>query len=137
MGREAASLSLSLSLKGKNMAAERRKYETKEEAAEARRAQIRAGVAAHKARMQSMSRLDQAAYRARAELGEGYDPYTVAERAEMERLRLLRDELEASCLSLNGRLVERLRVAAAEDVRLSGLLESLDGVVDRLNLAAI
>lgn len=94
---------------------------------ERRRATVRASVARHKERLSKMTRLEQAAWKARASLGESFDPYTPEERAEVEKIRRLTAELERAAESLNAKLRDRLAGASAEDPRLAALLGAVVG----------
>lgn len=100
---------------------------TIEDPIERRRAQIRASVARHKVRMGQLTRLEQAAYKARASLGPDFKPYTAEERAKVDRINELIGELERSVDELNSDLVERLSVEVSGDPRLSVLLGTLVG----------
>lgn len=99
---------------------------TPEEAAERRREQVRAGVAKHTERMNAMSSLEQAAYKARETLGDDYDPYTPEEREKLEYIRKVRRALEVETTRLNVRMAARYRASVADDPRLAAILAELE-----------
>ena len=108
---------------------------TPEERRARRLEQIRASVARHAERLAEMTRLEQAAWKSRASLGEGFDPYTAEERAEAERLNARLAEIRRDAERLNKRLAERLTGAVREDPRLAPLLaEIATGGASRLTL---
>lgn len=97
-----------------------------EEALERRRASVRASVARHKAEMDRLTRIEQAAWKARKSLGDPYEPYTAEERAEVERLRDMAAELESAAQSLNKILCRRYRAEAESNPSLKPILEALE-----------
>lgn len=107
---------------------------TPEAALEAARAKSRRGVARHKEKMDRLTRLEQGAWKARASLGEGYNPYTEAEREEAEAIRAETERLIRRAERLNARLRQRLTERAAEP-GVASLLGALDGRHTRLDLA--
>ena len=108
---------------------------TPEEAKERRRASVRASVAKHSERLASLSPIERAAWKARASLGEDYDPYTPAEREKLDEIRKLRAELETRALWLNEALRSRYRKSLADNPSLVALLAELEaGTEVRINL---
>lgn len=104
-------------------------------AKERRKAQIREGVAKHHAHFISLTRLEQAAYKARASLGEDYAPYTVEEAEAVASLKARIAALEAEASTLNALIRKRLESQIGEDPRLAPLLsEVINGTSVRVDL---
>lgn len=99
--------------------------EPAKDAKEHRRAQVRASVARHAARLSQLSSLEQAAYKARASLGESFDPYTPEERHSLECIRRLQSELQEAAASLNAQMTRRLERDLAKNAALVVLLAEL------------
>lgn len=86
--------------------------------------------AEHYARFREMTRLEQAAYKTRSELGEGYRPYTPAELEEAEAIRRLTSELQARADMLNQRITKRLRGQAGSKKGVESLLFRFESMKD-------
>lgn len=99
---------------------------TPEEALERRRERVRASVARHNERLSQMSSLEQVAWKARASLGEDFDPYTPEERERLEYIRKVRAALEAEADRLNQDITTRLRASLADNPSLAPLLTELE-----------
>lgn len=99
---------------------------TPEEAAARRRERVRVSVAKHNERLSSMSPVEQAAWKARATLGEGFDPYTPEERERLEYIRKVRRALEAEASRLNARMRDRYKAAVADNPHLAAILAELE-----------
>lgn len=97
-----------------------------EDSLERRRASVRASVARHKERLGSLSPIEQAAWKARASLGEAFDPYTPAERSRLERIRRMQADLAKEVETLNATMLERYRHAIGDDPRLAVILAELE-----------
>jgi hypothetical protein len=76
--------------------------------------------------MDTLTRLEQAAWRGRRVLGAGFDPYTDAERAAVTRIQELQASLEAEVERLHGALATRLRGEIATHPERACLLAALD-----------
>ena len=108
---------------------------TPEEALERRRAGVRKSVAAHAERLKSMTRLEQAAWKARETLGDHFVAYTPAEADAVARLRAQIAEIQGAAEALNSRIQERLERQVGKDPRLAPLLaEIVHGTLTRLEL---
>lgn len=108
---------------------------TPEEALERRRAGIRESVARHHARMISMTRLEKAAYKARASLGEELNPYTAEEAAAVASFQEQIRSLEASAERLNAQIQARLLRDIPGQPTLAPLLAELqNGNMVRIDL---
>lgn len=106
-----------------------------EVARERRKAQIRDGVAKHHARLISMTRLEQAAYKARASLGEDYVPYTPDEAEAVARLKARIAGVEAEAATLNAQIQARIASRIATEPHLASLLsELINGATVRIDL---
>lgn len=97
------------------------------EALEERRRQIRDAVAQHQARMNELTRLEQAAFKERKLLGEDARPYTPGELKEAEAIRALQDELERRARQLNAQVIQRLEREAERDAGKAALLARFRG----------
>lgn len=93
--------------------------------AEIRARKNRENVARHKARMDALSPLERAAWKARAKLGENYDPYTPAERARLEKIRELTAALESEAEGLHADVTRRLEASVGDKPELAALLGAL------------
>lgn len=90
--------------------------------------QNRKDAAAHKARMDALTRLEQAAFLERKNLGEGFDPYTSQERATAERIQRKIAELQNDAQILQLEVTNRLTQQATDDPRAAVLLEKFQGM---------
>jgi outer membrane protein TolC len=99
---------------------------TPEEISERRREQVRIGVAKYTERMANLSSLEQAAHKARATLGEAFDPYTAEERERLDYINEARAKLEKEVNRLNARMTARYRDAVAGNPSLSAILAELE-----------
>lgn len=89
---------------------------------EERRAYTRASVAKHKAMMDEMTRLEQAAFKERKILGSDKSPYTPEELEEAEAIRALAAEIQARADRLHRQLMQRLERGAGTDAGNQALL---------------
>lgn len=103
---------------------------------ERRRAQTKAALERHNARLAAMTRLEQLAWKRRGFLGEGFDPYLPHERKEAEAIQAAMDDLVHRARALNYELGRRLRREAEGNYGKARLLEALDEApLTRINLA--
>lgn len=99
---------------------------TPEEALERKRERVRASVARHAERLSAMSPLEQVAYKARASLGEDFDPYTPEERERLEYIRKVQRALEAEVARLNAKMKDRYKTAIVDQPKLAPILAELE-----------
>lgn len=83
--------------------------------------QNRVNVAEHKARMDAMTRLEQAAWRERKVLGEPFEPYTPDERIVAERIRAECEALLARAEAFHAQITGRLEREAQENPQVAHL----------------
>lgn len=96
---------------------------------EERRRVIRESTARHKARMDELTRLEQAAWYQRGLFGDG-TPYLPAELKEAEALRAMTDELTRRAEALHGTVLHRLKREAATSEGKTALLERFEAMKD-------
>lgn len=108
---------------------------TPEEAYERKLERTRVGVAKHTARLSSMTRLEQAVWKARSTLGADFVPYTPEEAEAVARVRAMIVALEKNATILNNVIRARLEKGIRENPALAPLLAELSsGTSVRLDL---
>lgn len=97
----------------------------------------RENVARHKAKMDSLSFVEQAAWKARASLGEGFDPYTAEERQRLEQINDLITELQAQARALNQDLLARYMELLPAHPEYAPIIGALSGKEKRIDLPPV
>lgn len=105
------------------------------DARERRLASLRASAARQRERLSQLTPLQQAAWKARTTLGEGYDPYTPEEKEMLRRVQDLQKAFEDAAGALHSTLTERYRSLVRQDPRVAVLLAELEaGKATRLDV---
>lgn len=98
---------------------------TPAERMEHRLQQIRDSAAQHRQRLKEMTPAERAAWKARASLGEGFDPYTPEERQAVESLSRRIERLKADAERLNAETRARLKAESLADPSLEPVFAAL------------